>query len=162
MQWLMKVTDDLYREWSTNTDSWLTAPLTRAEAIAYSDEQGLNGEERVSWTDAHLCSSKARLGESYIRRGGKLVAVGGGKLAYHFDRYEDVARYCRSQAQMREDEVEDHARGAYRSQAADASAPWIELDEWKRESWRCEVDDTRDVDRIRQAATAVRPDGDAP
>jgi len=36
--------------------------------------------------------------------------------------------------------------------AREPFTPWDDLKEWQRESWRQEVDDTRDPDLIRQAA----------
>jgi hypothetical protein len=86
-RWLMKIGDDQYVEWSTAVDQVVDGPMTREEAV---DE---HGEDRVEWTDAHLCSCRARLGESFEIRNGRAVAVGGGRLGYHFDSYAEVRRY---------------------------------------------------------------------
>lgn len=97
-RWLMKTADDTYREWSTIVDEWVSEPMNRSEALAE------HGMDRVEWTDEHLCSCRARLGESVVIRAGRAVAIGGGKLAYHFDSYEEVARFCRSQEELRAEE----------------------------------------------------------
>lgn len=95
--WLMKPADDTYREWSTVVEEWVSGPMDRTEAVEH------HGEDRVEFTDKHLCSCRARLGETIEIRDGVPIARGGGKLAYHFDSYEEVARFCRTQEQMRED-----------------------------------------------------------
>ncbi len=95
--WLMKTDDDTYRVWSTIVDDWTSDPMDRPEAVE------AHGEDRVTWTDKHLCSCRSRLGETVEIRNGVPVATGGGKLAYHFDSYEEVARYCRTQEEMRAD-----------------------------------------------------------
>lgn len=86
--WLMKTGDDTYREWSTIVDDWVSEPMTRDEAIAGHDE------ERVRFVDAHLCSCRARLGENTEIRNGRVIARGGGALAYHFENYDEVLEFC--------------------------------------------------------------------
>jgi hypothetical protein len=81
-RWLMKTDDDEYVEWSTVVDAVVSDVMTRDEAVEAHDE------ERVRFTDQHLCSCRARLGENYEIRNGHPVAIGGGRLAYHFDSYE--------------------------------------------------------------------------
>jgi hypothetical protein len=85
--WLMKTDDDEYVEWSTVIDAPASDFMTRDEAV---DE---HGEDRVGWADAHLWSCRSRLGESFEIRNGRAVAVGGGRLAYHFDSYEQVRKF---------------------------------------------------------------------
>jgi hypothetical protein len=107
--WIMKTGDDTYRLWSTVVDDWMTEPLDREEATAvaltraHDDGQTTlalarqAAEETMRFVDEHLCSCRARLGESIEIRNGVPVATGGGRLAYHFDSYEDVARFCCTQ-----------------------------------------------------------------
>ena len=112
----MKVADDTYREWDTCTDEWTSVPLDREDALSLAvgraaahsahltPEQALHaGEETLRFVDKHLCSCRARLGETVENRNGTLIALGTGPLAYHFDSYEDVARYCRSQQEKEAD-----------------------------------------------------------
>lgn len=99
--WLMKPADDTYREWSTIVDEWVSEPMDRDEAVAQ------HGEDRVEFTDKHLCSCRARLGENLEIRNGQVIATGGGDLAYHFDSYEEVARFCRTQDEIRQAMRED-------------------------------------------------------
>lgn len=87
MRWLMKTGDDEYVEWSTIVDEIVDGPMTRDEAVEEHDE------ERVRFTDAHLCSCRARLGESFVTRNGRMVAIGGGRLAYHFGTYDEVREF---------------------------------------------------------------------
>jgi predicted solute-binding protein len=103
MHRLMKTSDDEYVVWSTNVDEVIDGPFTREEAIAYACETAPEGvaadaalliaEERLRFTDQHLCSCRARLGERWVKRNGRTLPVGGGRLAYHFDTYEQVARF---------------------------------------------------------------------
>lgn len=87
MDWVMKIGDDEYVLWGTVMDAPKTPIVNRSEAI---DRWG---EDRVGWVDKHLCSSRARLGETFESRNGRPVAVGGGRLAYHFDTYAEVLGY---------------------------------------------------------------------
>lgn len=94
--WLFKIADDEYVEWSTNTDSPVSATMNREEALAYSADV-LGSEEaaveRLRHTDRHLCSCTARLGENVEIRNDRAVMVGGGRLAFSFDSYDRVAEY---------------------------------------------------------------------
>jgi len=62
------------------------------------------GIDTMRFVDEHLCSCRARLGETTEIRDGRIIVTGGGPLAYHFDSYDDVARFCRTQEELR---VED-------------------------------------------------------
>ena len=98
-RWLMKVADDTYREWSTVVDAWMSEPMTREEAIEWTIGGNVGrsreaAEERLRFVDAHLCSCRARLGETVEIRNGQPIARGGGKLAYHFDSYEEIVEFC--------------------------------------------------------------------
>lgn len=93
--WLMKVADDTYREWSTIVDDWASEPMNREDAVAAHDE------ERVRFTDEHLCSCRARRGETIEIRDGRPIARGSGPLAFHFDSYDEVLRFCRTQDELR-------------------------------------------------------------
>lgn len=119
--WLMKTGDDNYRLWSTVVDDWASESLNRAEALAVAVERAWEdmirshrlgaqsvldaavtaGEDTLRFVDEHLCSCRARLGENVEIRNGVLVATGGGRLAYHFDSYDEVARFCQTQEQRR-------------------------------------------------------------
>jgi hypothetical protein len=97
--WLMKIADDTYREWSTIVDDWTSEPMTRDEAIEWSIGGNLGrsregAEDRLRFVDEHLCSCRARLGERIEVRNGRPIAFGGGRLAYHFDSYTEVAEFC--------------------------------------------------------------------
>ena len=94
MLWLMKRSDTAYQVWDTVVDEWVDEPVGRDQAVEE------HGEDRVEWVDKHLCSCRARLGETVEIRNGRNIARGVGRLAYHFDSYEDVARYCRSQEEI--------------------------------------------------------------
>lgn len=83
--WLMKIGDDEYLEWSTVVDAPVSPIMTRGEAADAGHD-----EDRLQWTDQHLCSCRARLGENVEIRNDRAVATGGGRLAYHFDSYEEV------------------------------------------------------------------------
>ena len=83
--WLMKLADDEYVEWSTVVDAPISAIMSRSEAASAGHD-----EERLRWTDEHLCSCRARLGEDVVIRNNRAVMVGGGRLAYHFDSYAAV------------------------------------------------------------------------
>ena len=54
--------------------------------------------------------------------------------------------------------LEERARAAFDADMAERGYErgWDELEEWQRESWRCEVDENRDPDLIRQAARSTR------
>lgn len=110
----MKPADGTYREWSTVVDDWISDPMTWDEAFEYAigraeeanpaltpDMAVAAGVETMRFVDEHLCSCRARLGENVEVRNSQPVATGGGRLAYHFDSYDDVARYCRTQEEMR-------------------------------------------------------------
>jgi len=48
--------------------------------------------------------------------------------------------------------LDRRARDAYdvdMRQRAEAHIPWSDLAEWQRESWRCDVDEDRDLDLVR-------------
>ena len=90
MIWLMKTAGNAYRFWDTEIEDWRTDAMTRAQALELDDID----EEQLKWVDKHLCSCHARLGETFIQRNGRTVAIGGGDLAYHFDSYAEVAGYC--------------------------------------------------------------------
>jgi hypothetical protein len=119
--WLMKTADDTYREWSTVVDDWMSEPMGRDEAVAAHDD------ERVRFTDAHLCSCRARLGETIEIQDGRPIARGGGKLAYHFDSYEEVARFCVSQEELaegqRQEEAENGSAGGGQQDPCPQNAP---------------------------------------
>ena len=85
--WLMKTADDEYFEWDTEVDDIASGPMTHEEAT---DE---HGEERVRFTDEHLCSCRARLGDRVVRRNGQIVTVGNGELAFHQDSYEETRQF---------------------------------------------------------------------
>lgn len=114
--WIMKTADETYRLWSTNVDDWVNDPMDREEALTVATDracednpEGLTFElaveaadETMRFVDEHLCSCRARIGESVEIRDGRLVATGGGRLAYHFDSYERVAQFCRTPDKLRE------------------------------------------------------------
>ena len=83
-EWLMKTADDEYVIWSTIMDEIVEGPMTRDEALREYDS------DRVEWTDKHLCSCRARLGETTEIRNGRPIVLGGGALAYHFDSYAEI------------------------------------------------------------------------
>lgn len=87
--WLMKTGDDEYVMWSTVVDAPVSGVMSRDEALAE------YGDDCVCWTDEHLCSCRARLGEGIRMQDGKVEVFGGRRLAYHFDTYDDVRRFMR-------------------------------------------------------------------
>lgn len=101
--WLMKIGDDEYVIWSTVVDAVVEGLGTRDEALEReiaracandpdtTPEMALEiGKDRLRFTDQHLCSCRARIGEQFVKRNGRLLPVGGGRLAYEFASYDEV------------------------------------------------------------------------
>lgn len=87
MDWLMKIGEDEYVEWSTVSDQPISPIVSRTTAVYLWDE------DRVAWTDKNLCSCRARMGENIELRNGRVIFTGGGKLAYSFDSFEEVIEF---------------------------------------------------------------------
>ncbi len=101
MIWLMKTGDDEYVAWDTTIGERVRWAMHRGEAVF------VHGEERVEWVDKHLCSCRARLGETVVKRNGRMVAIGGGRLAYHFDSYAAVRRFMRPYSEREAESLGD-------------------------------------------------------
>lgn len=116
MIWMLKISRDEFVMWDTATDEIVDGPMDRKAALSAAIERALRadphvaadvtlkiGHETLLWLDKHLCSCRARLGETIERRNGRMVAIGGGDLAYHFDSYDEVREWIRAHAQNRQE-----------------------------------------------------------